>query len=432
MSVILRSASINFASVLIYFLPIALLTGPFLPDLFISMIGLIFLVISIKEKKWIYYKNNFFYFFILFYFYLILSSLISDNPIFSLESSLFYFRFILFALGTWFIIDNNKSLIKFFTISIILTFILCIVDGSYQFYYSGQFESNLFGYRNISPNRMTLVFNDKQLLGGYVARLLPLLFALYIYVFPTNKKNLILPAAILIACDIITYGTGERTAIALLFIATLLIVILISKFKLLRIFTFLIAILIILLVTIFNPEIRERNISRTLSQLGLFSNETLSNDDNRLIIFSKQHESHYLTAWNIFKDNKIFGSGPKTFRIYCNNEKYYVDELGCSVHPHNTYMQIIAETGVIGLIFILSLGFYLCVKLFNHIHNSFFNKKKVFTDYQVCLVVCFILTLWPLLPTQSFFNNWINIIYYLPVGFYLHSIYSENSLKKNY
>ena len=430
MSVILRSASINFASVLIYFLPIVLLTGSFLPDLFISMIGLIFLFMSIKEKKWIYYKNNFFYFFIIFYLYLIFSSLISENPIFSLESSLFYFRFILFALGIWFLIDNNKNLIKFFTISLLLTFILCIVDGSYQFYYSGQFESNLFGYKNISVNRMTLVFNDKQLLGGYLARLLPLLFALYIYSFPTNKKNLILPAIILITCDIITYGTGERTALALLFIGTLSIVILISKFKLLRIYTFIISLLIIFLITIFNPDIKERNIDKTLSQMGIFSNEVEGNKVNRLIVFSKQHESHYLTAWNIYLDNKIFGSGPKTFRIYCNDEKYYIDKLGCSTHPHNTYVQILAETGLIGLLFILSLLIYFYFKALKHIYNNLFGKDKIFNDYQVCLIACFILTLFPFLPTQNFFNNWINIIYYLPIGFYLHSIYSKNHIKE--
>jgi len=407
-------------------LPVVLLTGPFLPDFFISIIGLIFLSISIKERNWIYYRNNFFYFFIIVYFYLIVSSLISEDSILSLESTLFYFRFILFALGTWFLIDNNKNLIKFFTISLILAFILCIVDGSYQFYHSGQFESNLFGYQNISANRMTLVFNDKQLLGGYLARLLPLLFAVYIYSFPSNKKNLILPSAILIACDVITFGTGERTAIALLFIATLSIVVLISKFKLLRVYTFLIGILIIFLITIFNSEIKEKNIDRTLIQMGITDNESLNIKDDKLTIFSKQHESHYLTAWYIFTDNKVFGSGPKTFRIYCNDEKYYTDKLGCSTHPHNTYIQIIAETGIIGLLFILFLVSHLCFKTFKHIYN----KEKIFNDYQVCLIVCFILTLFPFLPTQSFFNNWINIIYYLPVGFYLHSIYSKTYIKK--
>ena len=432
MNLILRSTFINIGSILIYLLPIVLLTGPFLPDLFISIIGLIFLSITINERKWAYYRNNFFYFFISAYFYLLASSLISEHSSLSLESSLFYFRFILFALGTWFLIDNNKNLIKFFTISLLLTFILCIFDGSYQFYHSGQFESNLFGYQNISPDRMTLVFNDKQLLGGYLARLLPLLFAVCIYSFPTNKKNLIIPAAILIACDVITYGTGERTAIVLLFIATLSIIVLISKFKLLRVYTFFIGILIIFLITIFNSGIKERNIDKTLMQLGIFNDESLDIDDsldtkeNKLIFFSKQHESHYLTALNIFIDNKVFGSGPKTFRIYCSDEKYYINKLGCSSHPHNTYIQILAETGIIGLLFILSLVSYLCFKTFKHIYN----KEKFFNDYQVCLIVCFILTLFPFLPTQNFFNNWINIIYYLPVGFYLHSIYSKNHIIK--
>jgi hypothetical protein len=38
------------------------------------------------------------------------------------------------------------------------------------------------------------------------------------------------------------------------------------------------------------------------------------------------------------------------------------------------------------------------------------------------LLSCFIITLWPFTPTGNFFGNWLNIIYYLPAGFFLYSI----------
>ena len=47
------------------------------------------------------------------------------------------------------------------------------------------------------------------------------------------------------------------------------------------------------------------------------------------------------------------------------------------------------------------------------------------TDYQVCLLAGILITVWPFSPNGNFFNNWLAIIYSLPIGFYLQSIYSK-------
>jgi hypothetical protein len=31
-------------------------------------------------------------------------------------------------------------------------------------------------------------------------------------------------------------------------------------------------------------------------------------------------------------------------------------------------------------------------------------------------------TLWPIIPSGNFFNGWLNIIYYLPIGFLIWSL----------
>ena len=38
-------------------------------------------------------------------------------------------------------------------------------------------------------------------------------------------------------------------------------------------------------------------------------------------------------------------------------------------------------------------------------------KEKILSDFEICLLACFLTSLWPIMPTQNFFNNWINIIY---------------------
>ena len=77
--------------------------------------------------------------------------------------------------------------------------------------------------------------------------------------------------------------------------------------------------------------------------------------------FSYQHKGHYLIALDLFKNNKIFGVGPKNFQNHCrNNLKYQKLPYVCTSHPHNTYFQILSETGFIGFFTIFSIFLYLC------------------------------------------------------------------------
>ena len=61
-----------------------------------------------------------------------------------------------------------------------------------------------------------------------------------------------------------------------------------------------------------------------------------------------------------------------------------------------------------------------------------FNQKRFLTDYQVCLLAGIFITIWPLTPNGNFFNNWLMILYCLPLGFYLQSIYSKKKKFKKY
>jgi hypothetical protein len=33
-----------------------------------------------------------------------------------------------------------------------------------------------------------------------------------------------------------------------------------------------------------------------------------------------------------------------------------------------------------------------------------------------------LISLWPLLPSGNFFGNWLNVIYYLPLGFIMYNL----------
>ena len=50
------------------------------------------------------------------------------------------------------------------------------------------------------------------------------------------------------------------------------------------------------------------------------------------------------------------------------------------------------------------------------------------TNFQICLIVGFITTLLPFIPNGNFFNNWISMIIFYPVGFYLSTLVNKNKL----
>ncbi len=410
-----RNLILKFASWMACFIPLALLSGPFIPDLIVVLLSIIFLFFSFYEKLWNYYRNYFVYFFLLFYAYLLIRSVFSVSPLLSLENSLFYFRFLLFSLCIWFIIDNDRKFLKRFSIIFAITFAIALADGFYQYFN----DRNIFGFTGIGT-RMTLVFNDSLLLGGYLSRLFPLLIGMLLFNFKINRYSLSITVILLILTDVLIFITGERTALGLLFISTLFIVLLISKFKIIRIASFVVSILIMASITVFNPAIKERNISVTMSDVGL------SQDSDKVYIFSQVHEKYILTAWNMFKEKPLVGHGPKLFRQLCSENRFKHADNSCSTHPHNTYIQILAETGLVGLTFLIIAIIYLSKLIIKHVLYAVTRKERILNDYQICLIACFIISLWPFLPTQNFFNNYINVIYFFPVGFFLHSVNQES------
>ncbi len=402
----------NILFLFVLLLPAALLTGPFIPDLLVSLITLIFLFFTFIKRKWKYFRNKFFIFFLFFYLYFLLRSFFSSDPLLSLESSLFYFRFGIFALAIWYLLDNKKSFLKYFSIFLFSSFAFAVFDGYYQYF----FGVNLFGFHGEGV-RISLPFNDNMILGGYLVRLFPLLIGLYLFKEHLSKKQLITLGVMFILIDVLIFVTGERTALLLLLISSVFILFLISKYRLLRLFTLLISLFILFLIAANDENVKTRNVDQTFQQLGF--------NQNKIIMFSNRHESHFKSAFLMFQENPVFGVGPKMYRKMCDDEKYEIDKWSCSTHPHNTYFQLLAETGLIGILFILMPAFILSKQVFLQIVNKFKKKKLPLSDYQICIIAAVFITLWPIAPSQNFFNNWISIIYYLPIGFILHSFYKK-------
>ena len=404
---------ILFQRYLVCLIPIALLTGPAIPDVLLSLAVCLFMYQVIKNKEFEYLNNSFFYIFIIFYLYIIFNSLVSKFPLFSLESSLFYFRFGLFSLAICYLLNKCKNFKKEFFYYLLLAFVIAILHGFYQSYY----DVTIFGNNSQFPGRLLLLFSDQLLLGQFMARLFPLLVALAIYKGRENFYFYCFIFSLFIFIDILIFLSGERTAFGLLIINSIYILVLVRKFKIFRLVTLSVSLIAIVLITLFQPTIKERNIDATLDQIGI------SNEEEDINIYSPVYESTILTAYNMFSDNMFLGIGPNNFRNHCNEENYKIDMHSCSTHPHHSLIQIMAETGLIGLLFFLAVALIIFILTFKHIYFYFHKKNFYLSDYQICLLSTLVCIFLPILPSLNIFNGWINIVYYLPVGFLLHSFY---------
>ena len=408
-------------SALLWLFPWALITGPFLPDFIVSLSGFVFLIGSVYRRMWQYYQNRLVWAFGLFYTYLLVRSLVSVDVWLSLESSLFYFRYLFFVLAIIHCCHHHPKFIQRLAYSGLAALLVVCLDGYLQ-YFTGY---NSLMMKQVHPLRVSGFVGDELILGSYLSRLLPVFFGLYLFIHrPLTPKHLIPILLLLILVDVLVFIAGERTALFNLFFFTVGVIICSTQFKWLRALTFLISLAIMGILLHFNPVHQERMIDRTIEQMGLQSN-------TKLQAFSKLHQAHFTTALKMFQDNPLFGQGPNLFRKLCSEDQFNIPNA-CATHPHQIYLELLAEGGLIAFIPVFFIFLYLVVQLIRHtlkIWIPSFSKFQAYGDAQVCLMLAVMITLWPLIPTGSFFtNNWIGGIYYLPIGLLLSKTISKKPM----
>jgi O-antigen ligase len=391
-----------------------LIWGPFFPDLIVSASTLFFLYYVFRNKNFYYFFNKPLIIFFIFCIYCILISLfIAEDILLSFESSLFYFRIGVFSCFIWYLIDKDKSILTYFYYALILCFLALVIDGYFQ-YFTGE---NLLGFK-IRGIRVSSFFGEELIMGSYLSRLFPLLIALFL-VKQKQKFESYFIWLLFILVNLLVFMSGERTAFFFTCLSTLFIITLIKEYQKLRIATFIIVTLSVIVLSLNSPDLRDRMFKELTENIGLIKNS------EELVIFSPVHNNLIRTAFNIFKDQPILGNGPKMFRLLCKDKKYTVGKESCKTHPHNFYAQLLAETGIIGFLFLLFAFSYVLFLTLRQFKSIIFRQKRPLTDYQICLLAGILITVWPFSPNGNFFNNWLMITYSLPVGFYLQSIYSK-------
>ena len=128
----------------------------------------------------------------------------------------------------------------------------------------------------------------------------------------------------------------------------------------------------------------------------------------------------FYTALDTWKRNKIFGNGIKSFRIDCDKLRgsAIYPELGynigenmmlfkrnrlCSNHPHNYYLEILTETGIVGFFITLTIALLFVVFILKNF--KLFKENNIENIILLSATISLILEVFPFKTSGSIFTT---------------------------
>jgi O-antigen ligase len=171
--------------------------------------------------------------------------------------------------------------------------------------------------------------------------------------------------------------------------------------------------------------------------IGIFSFKNIQAVKHRYLdfgnsvssIYNSSHGKLFNSAYRLWLKKPITGWGLKNYRVVCDKELLDINKNTghplCSTHPHNLYLELLSETGLVGFFLYFLFIFYFIKKIFLEL-----NYKKNNENFSIifsCLISILIM-LFPLKSAGSFATSWNGTFFWLLFGLILNrSIF----LKKN-
>ena len=364
-----------------------------------------------------------------FYMYINLNDLSLWKGVFATSlKSFFFLRYLVIYFILRFLLEKNIVNLKIFFFSCSFFSIFVCFDIFYQFRYG----IDLFGYENIG-RKFSGPFDDELIAGGYIQRFF--LFSFFSLILIDSKKfNLISKFVLIIFLLIFNFGiiiSGNRMP----FLLFLLCILLFSIFQK-NIRKHLLLLIVIVLISSltaykFNNHINKNFGNFKLQVTQLYKAFVLKNDFKNQVETSERvydaspHAREFKSFYHTWLMNKYFGGGIKNFRYYCHL-RANIDkkaELICNMHPHNYYLEILTETGIVGGILFVTF-FFLVIFLIaskTKYNINYFNNNIISPFF-----ILFLVEIFPFKSTGSFFTTGNATYFFLITGLLVGLIRSDN------
>ena len=382
--------------------------GPFIylierdpADLWLTLIGLIFLGRCVKKKDWRWASQLWFKSALALWLFGLFSAVTSPDPFFTFQQGFVWIRFPLYAAAAqvWLAKDRDIRIIMFLSI-LIGMLIMCAI---------------LIAETLIEPKgRLSWPYGD-LVPGGYIAKVsLPVFCVLMAITVSKTSKAGLFSGLIGFLTIVVSILTGERTHFLIRACGGMLSS-LVWKPKL-KLFAILIIVETFAVISVFTirPDLGNNFTNNFVKQIPIVNTGT-----------------DYWGSWRGGIQQGIMtpikGIGPSGTRNTCKNldtnlPEWLPGKNYCGNHPHNIYVQLFAETGIIGLF----IGFVMFASIIFSCYKARLNSfdcPMAATAFVIPFGIFF-----PLQQFGSFYGQWGNLFIWFAIGFALSQVQGYSKL----
>ena len=359
--------------------------------------------------------------------------------------SVTFFRFFLGLVLIYLLSKHNILNFKYFLITASFFPILVSLDVIFQYFVG----FNIIGLENFdtyvdkSPipgsegKYNTSFFGNEKIAGGFIQNFS--FFSILFLFFKLKDRERVRFVLISSAICVLALGillSGNRMPLLLFFIGLLLLFL--FGFSLKKIISTSLIGIFIIFSFIFSID-EDRKKSFKSSYLNLLDIRPF--DESSLVPYSTSlaedkdivddfeffwitpdtvagHTKLIFTALDLWERNKIFGNGIKSFRLDCEKLEAHQKNRLCSNHPHNYYIEILAETGLAGffVIFVIGLLFIFFVSK----NFKLLRRNNIENLILLASIISIALETLPFRSTGSIFTTY-NATYLMLIGSILFS-----------
>lgn len=316
------------------------------------------------------------------------------------KKSFLYLRYFLFYFSIRFLIEQKIINLKYFFISCLFFSLFVSFDIIFQLIVG----KDIFGYTIINSRKLSGPFGDELIAGGYLLRFsIFSLFLLPLFYKKISNRFLYLIIPLLICTFIAGIILSGNRMPLIMYIFTLLLIIIFQKQTRKYLIVFIATSLIVFSLTYkFNLKVKN-NFDNFYFQINkmieLIYKKDFQNEK------APDHLKEFTSFYNTWKMNKYLGGGIKNFWYYCAVEQTLRKNslTVCNTHPHNYYLEIMTETGLIGLtIFLIILIQILSITFYQkYFTNSSLQNNNVIVPF----IFLFLCEIFPLKSSGSIFTT---------------------------
>jgi len=392
---------LNFKEWILLIVPLFQVLGPLYLNFLLILTSVIFVYELFKKKLFKEVKLYWVYFYLIFILYNIVRSFFAENALHAFQNSFSQIRFLFFSLFIFVCISDIKNLNLIIKTWLIFILFVCI-DTFVQFFLG----KDIFGLEG-QPHwqRYSGPFGKELIVGAFIAYIsIPIIFFYYNKFFKYIFFKKIIFILIYLLLFLTVLFSGERSAFIFFLLSSILIFSLYLKIK--KIIIILSSIIIFLTLIYFKSS----------------SFHSRANDLFDIIInfYSSSYGRLYESSYLLFKKNALFGVGLKNYRVLCDeqidprpNSPYQF----CSTHPHNFYLEVLTETGIVGVFLLFASLSTLFAYLYQRIiffKKKCYNNKYIYFFYGNILIL--LIYIFPFKTSGSFFTTWNGSFFWLNIG----------------